>query len=165
MATQLQRGEAVILEKLIKYGHLSDNIYHGSNLLLLFRVRSSISIRNRLTALKNNREQYIKPSDVLYLYQAVVKQGTSWRRPTAQATNLQNVLYSNKSPLVEQLNELREDDPKNQTTNRVDTMLADVFSLLSLFFLTIGKGREAPATYSQIATIRVRRLLLHLRYC
>lgn len=35
-------------------------------------------------------------------------------------------------------------------------MLADVFHLLSLFFLTIGKGREAPATYSQIASIRVR---------
>ena len=76
----------------------------------------------------------------------------------------QNVLYSNESPLVEKLNELREDDPKNQTTNRVDTMLAEVFSLLSLFFLTIGKGREAPATYSQIATIRVRQLLLHFRY-
>ena len=134
-----------------------------SNPLLLFHVRSSISIRNRLTALKNNREEYIKPSDVLHLYQAVVKQGTSCRQPSADGAS-QNVLYSNESPLVEKLNELREDDPKNQTTNRVDTMLAEVFSLLSLFFLTIGKGREAPATYSQIATIRVRRLLLHLWY-
>lgn len=60
---------------------------------------------------------------------------------------------------VEKLNELREDDPTNHTTNRVDTMLADVFHLLSLFFLTIGKGREAPATYSQIASIRVGSLI------
>lgn len=60
--------------------------------------------------------------------------------------------------LVERLNEVRDEDPSNRTTNRVDTMLADVFSLLSLFFLRIGKGREAPATYSQIASIWVRRL-------
>jgi len=59
---------------------------------------------------------------------------------------------------VDKLNEVRDENPENRTTNRVDTMLADVFSLLSLFFLRIGKGREAPATYSQIASIWVRRL-------
>jgi hypothetical protein len=37
----------------------------------------------------------------------------------------------------------------------VDTIIADVFSLLSLFFLTIGKSRESPATYCQIASMRV----------
>lgn len=110
MATQLPQGEGAILEKLI-------------------------NIRNRLTALKGNREEFIKPADVLHLYHAIVKQ-------------------------VEKLNELRDDDPTNHTTNRVDTMLADVFHLLSLFFLTIGKGREAPATYSQIASIR--QLLDHM---
>lgn len=40
--------------------------------------------------------------------------------------------------------------------NRLDTTLADVFSLLSLFYLTIGKTRDTPATYSQIASMRVR---------
>ena len=33
------------------------------------------SIRNRLTVLKRDRGEYIKPSDVNSLYQAVVKQG------------------------------------------------------------------------------------------
>lgn len=33
------------------------------------------SIRNRLTALKKNRGEYIKASDVNVLYQAIVKQG------------------------------------------------------------------------------------------
>lgn len=33
--------------------------------------------------------------------------------------------------------------------------MADVFNLLSLFFMTIGKTKECPATYSQIASLRV----------
>ncbi|KAJ9109927.1 hypothetical protein QFC19_001908 [Naganishia cerealis] len=45
-------------------------------------------------------------------------------------------------------------------TNRVDQVLNDVFSLLSLFFLTIGKTKESPGTYSQIASIR--QLLDHM---
>jgi hypothetical protein len=40
--------------------------------------------------------------------------------------------------------------------NRVDTTLKDVFQLLSLFFLTIGKSREAPATLCQLAAMKVR---------
>ena len=40
------------------------------------------SIRNRLTALKKDRGEYIKPADVNSLYQAVIKQGTpAHRRP------------------------------------------------------------------------------------
>lgn len=42
---------------------------------------------------------------------------------------------------------------QQQEMNRVDTTLADVFQLLSLFFLTIGKSRSAPATYCQLATM------------
>jgi hypothetical protein len=37
----------------------------------------------------------------------------------------------------------------------LDTTLADVFSLLSLFYLTIGKTKDTPATYCQIASMRV----------
>lgn len=40
-------------------------------------------------------------------------------------------------------------------TNRVDQVLNDVFNLLSLFFLTIGKTKESPGTYCQIASMRV----------
>ena len=54
---------------------------------------------------------------------------------------------------VTRLNEVRDDH--TTYNNRLDTTLADVFNLLSLFFLTIGKTRECPATYSQIASMRV----------
>lgn len=54
---------------------------------------------------------------------------------------------------VTKLNDVRDDD--TVYNNRLDTTLADVFNLLSLFFLTIGKTNEAPATYSQLASMRV----------
>jgi hypothetical protein len=38
-------------------------------------ITPGASIRNRLTALKQNRGEYIKSQDVLNIYQAVVKQG------------------------------------------------------------------------------------------
>ncbi|KAI0731195.1 hypothetical protein C8Q76DRAFT_612641 [Earliella scabrosa] len=90
-------------------------------------LEAVINIRNRLTALKKNRGEFIKQSDVNQLYQAIVKQ-------------------------VTRLNEVRNDH--TTYNNRLDTTLADVFNLLSLFFLTIGRTRECPATYSQIASMR-----------
>ena len=39
--------------------------------------------------------------------------------------------------------------------NRVDTTLNDVFALLSLFFLTIGRSRETPAAFSQLGCMKV----------
>lgn len=86
-----------------------------------------INIRNRLTALKKNRVEYIKASDVNSLYRDVVKQ-------------------------VTKLNDAR--DTSTTYNNRLDTTLADVFNLLSLFYLTIGKTRDTPATYCQIASMR-----------
>ncbi|KAJ3812516.1 hypothetical protein EV368DRAFT_44332 [Lentinula lateritia] len=97
-------------------------------------LEALVNIRNRLTALKKNRAEFIKPSDVNSLYQAVVKQG--------------QYLYI----FVTKLNDVR-DDATSQG-NRLDTTLADVFSLLSLFYLTIGRTKDAPATYSQIASMR-----------
>ncbi|EAU90605.2 hypothetical protein CC1G_00989 [Coprinopsis cinerea okayama7 len=96
-------------------------------------LEALVNIRNRLTALKKDRGEFIKASDVNSLYQAVVKQ-------------------------VQKLNAVRDDN--TVYNNRVDTTLADVFTLLSLFYLTIGKTREAPATYSQIASMR--QILDHL---
>lgn len=90
-------------------------------------LEAVIGIRNRLTALKKDRGDFIKPHDVSSLYQAVIKQ-------------------------VTKLNDVRDDD--TVYNNRLDTLLADVFNLLSLFFLTIGKTKEAPATYSQLASMR-----------
>ncbi|KAL0067197.1 hypothetical protein AAF712_005767 [Marasmius tenuissimus] len=91
-------------------------------------LEALVNIRNRLTALKKNRAEFIKASDVNQLYQAVVKQ-------------------------VTKLNDVRDDN--TAYNNRLDTTLADVFSLLSLFYLTIGKTKDAPATYSQIASMRL----------
>jgi len=90
-------------------------------------LEAVIGIRNRLTALKKDRGDFIKSHDVNSLYQAVIKQ-------------------------VTRLNDVRDDG--TIYNNRLDTLLADVFNLLSLFFLTIGKTKEAPATYSQLASLR-----------
>lgn len=90
-------------------------------------LEAVINIRNRLTALKRDRAEFIKPSDVNALYQAVVKQ-------------------------VTKLNDVRDDN--TTYNNRVDTTLADVFSLLSLSYLTLGRTKECPAVYSQLASMR-----------
>lgn len=58
--------ELPILETLIKF---------VSFLRVPPSVLTTCSIRNRLTALKKDRGEPIKPSDVNVLYQAVVKQG------------------------------------------------------------------------------------------
>lgn len=50
--------------------------------------------------------------------------------------------------------------PPPPEANRVDQLLADVFGLLSLFFLTVGKSRETPAIYCQIASMR--QILSHM---
>ncbi|KAF8141735.1 hypothetical protein EV363DRAFT_1413059 [Boletus edulis] len=94
-------------------------------------LEAVINIRNRLTALKRDRADFIKPSAVNALYQAVVKQ-------------------------VTKLNDIREDNNSTSCNNRVDTTLADVFSLLSLCYLTLGRTKECPAVYSQLASMRTR---------
>jgi len=92
-------------------------------------LEAVINIRNRLTALKKNRVEFIKPADVQNQYMAIVKQ-------------------------VTKLNDVRDDQSSGHT--RLDNALADVFNLLSLFFLTIGRTREIPAIYCQLVSIRVR---------
>jgi hypothetical protein len=57
------------------------------------------------------------------------------------------------SSTVTKLNDVRDDD--TIYNSRLDTLLADVFNLLALLFLTIGEMKEAPATYSQLASMRV----------
>lgn len=48
----------------------------------------------------------------------------------------------------------------SDTVNRTDAILKDVSQLLSLFFLTIGKSREAPATLCQLSIMK--QLLDHM---
>jgi hypothetical protein len=80
------------------------------------------------------------------LYQAVVKQGVT--------VGVSLIFFLKTLNVVTKLNDVRDDNATYN--NRLDTTLADVFSLLSLFYLTIGKTRDTPATYSQIASMRVR---------
>ena len=56
-----------------------------------------------------------------------------------------------------------EDSSPLVKTTRIDTMLADVFSLLSLFFLAVGRSRECPAMFCQISCMK--QLLDHLSEC
>ncbi|KAI9828991.1 MAG: hypothetical protein M1832_000014 [Thelocarpon impressellum] len=92
-----------------------------------------LTIRDKLSLLKQDKTTYIKSQDVTALYDQVVQ-------------------------LVHELNEIREKKPGEQ--NRVDRVLDDCFQLISLFFMTIGRNNEAPAVYATTSTIK--RLLDHL---
>ncbi|SCZ87484.1 BZ3500_MvSof-1268-A1-R1_Chr2-2g04950 [Microbotryum saponariae] len=113
-------------------------------------------IRNRLTALKKDRTEYIRAKDVLDIYSSLMTQVNNLndiRAPPSKASTSEGEASTSSSA--------EEPTPAEWTQeNRVDTTLNDVFQLLSLFFLTIGKSRESPATYSQLATMK--RLLSHL---
>lgn len=91
-------------------------------------------IRDHLSLLKQDRSTYVKSADVVKYYTQLVEQ-------------------------VELLNQIR--ISKRDEQNRVDTVLDDCFRLISLFFLTIGRNREAPAIYTCVST--VKRLLDHLK--
>ena len=82
---------------------------------------AACSIRNRLTALKKDRGEFIKSQDVMNLYQAIVKQGWCFvprRRREAVAEMLP----------VTRLNDVWAQSAPQQP-NRLDTTLSDVFQL------------------------------------
>ncbi|QLL32240.1 hypothetical protein HG536_0C04090 [Torulaspora globosa] len=106
-----------------------------------------LGVRSLLGQLKQNRRQYLNSKEVQTIYQQVLTK-------------------------VRELDEIRKnshDTPSNSATtlihsselhNRVDSVLDDVFQLLSLCFLTVGLKNSAPATYASLST--VQRLLEHL---
>lgn len=106
-----------------------------------------LGVRNLLGQLKQNRRQYLNSKEVQTIYQQVLTK-------------------------VRELDDIRKnshDTPSNSATtlihstelhNRVDSVLDDVFQLLSLCFLTVGLKNSAPATYASLST--VQRLLEHL---
>ncbi|KAK7206238.1 hypothetical protein BZA70DRAFT_128058 [Myxozyma melibiosi] len=94
-----------------------------------------VTIRERLTAIKQDRSTYIKSSDISSLYDQLIAE-------------------------VRKINHIREQPGLRDEQNRVDVVLDDVFQLLSLSLLTIGLTRTAPATYASLTT--VKRLLDHL---
>lgn len=178
-----------------------------------------ITLRNRLTALKRDGSEFIRPSDVQEIYKGVLKQITKLNSVRderngnldgADSSNSSNQHSNNKinrvhtpashpdtcqfnpnqssadgngntassnqdsnppsssssSTNTSQSTSNSNPNPEAEisaalnSTNRVDTTLNDVFALLSLFFLTIGRGKESPATFSQLGCMK--QLLDHL---
>ena len=106
--------------------------------------------------------RFIRAQDVLTIYNLVVKQsqfGTGTTLAAHSAVTRLNAIRDEQSQ-----NTLASDPSSSRSSvappappelNRVDTVIGDVFALLSLFFLTIGKSRETPALYGQIFSMRV----------
>ncbi|CBQ73071.1 conserved hypothetical protein [Sporisorium reilianum SRZ2] len=129
-------------------------------------LEALINIRNRLTALKKDSSEFIRSHDVQQLYQQVIKQVTKLnavrdeQQANAQAASTASSTSDHHDQPDSSDTNGTDDSPVLQH-NRVDTTLNDVFSLLSLFFLTIGRSRESPATFSQLSCMK--QLLDHLQ--
>ncbi|RKL22526.1 hypothetical protein BFJ68_g1772 [Fusarium oxysporum] len=91
-------------------------------------------VRDRLLLLKQDRTNYIRTQDVMPLFDETMDQ-------------------------VKELAVVRA-ETGDKEENRLDKVLESCFQLLSLFYLTIGRNNEAPATYAMTST--VKRLLDHL---
>ncbi|SPJ73793.1 related to UPF0662 protein C30C2.08 [Fusarium torulosum] len=91
-------------------------------------------VRDRLLLLKQDRTNYIRTQDVMPLFDDTMDQ-------------------------VKELTVVRA-ETGDKEENRLDNVLESCFQLLSLFYLTIGRNNEAPATYAMTST--VKRLLDHL---
>ncbi|PWZ02267.1 hypothetical protein BCV70DRAFT_198545 [Testicularia cyperi] len=130
-------------------------------------LEALINIRNRLTALKKDSSEFIRSHDVQQLYQQVIKQVTKLnavrdeQQANSQATSSASSASDHHNDASDSNGAPGNDDSPILQTNRVDTTLNDVFSLLSLFFLTIGRSRESPATFSQLSCMK--QLLDHLQ--
>ncbi|KAI9228300.1 MAG: hypothetical protein DHS80DRAFT_15802 [Piptocephalis tieghemiana] len=74
------------------------------------------------------------------------------RTSTQPATEVLNGLRDEVSACVDELLAVRPEGGEGRS--RVDDVLDDVFQLLSLFYLSQGKTRDAPATYVQLVTIK-----------
>ncbi|POR32407.1 Uncharacterized protein TPAR_07385 [Tolypocladium paradoxum] len=93
-----------------------------------------VMIRDQLLLLKQDRTTYIRSQDVIPLYDQTIEQ-------------------------VKELTTARAESGSHEE-NRLDKVLESCFQLLSLFYLTVGRKNEAPATYALTSTIK--RLLDHL---
>lgn len=93
------------------------------------------TIRSELGALKRDRSTFLKSTDI-------------WE------------IYGRLKTEIAKLLEVRRNPEQEDEVNRVDTVLDDVFQLMSLAFLTVGITNKTPATFASLAT--VKRLLDHL---
>ncbi|KAF9913743.1 hypothetical protein BX616_009673 [Lobosporangium transversale] len=94
-------------------------------------LEALVSIKHRLTAIKKDRSRFLKTSTVIALYDELCVQ-------------------------LQRLEEIR--GAGNATIwgykNNVNCILDDVFVILSLCFMAVGKTKESPATYVQLLTIK-----------
>ncbi|KAL6944764.1 hypothetical protein ACO0RG_001514 [Hanseniaspora osmophila] len=127
------------------------------------------NIRQELLQLKKDRRQYLNSKNIYKIYELVLTKVNELRRIRAgidmSDTNKSeaNVGGANTETDEESANKESVDSantPFVQPPNRVDSVLDDIFQLLSLSFLTCGLKNTAPATYSSLST--VQRLLEHL---
>ncbi|KAG0659409.1 hypothetical protein C6P46_005186 [Rhodotorula mucilaginosa] len=131
-------------------------------------LESLVHIRNRLTALKKDRTEYIRANDVLDIYASLMSQVTRLNevratpKPSSTGTDGTTGTTAGGADGGDDTDAgaVSREPAVEHEENRVDTILNDVFQLLSLFFLRIGKSREAPATFCQLGTMK--RLLTHL---
>ncbi|CAI4824968.1 BAP_1a_G0052950.mRNA.1.CDS.1 [Saccharomyces cerevisiae] len=106
-----------------------------------------LEVRSSLAKLKQNRTQYLNSKDVQTTYQHVL---TKVRELDDIRKNSHETPAKSAATLIH----------STELHNRVDTVLDDVFQLLSLCFLTVGLKNSAPATYASLST--VESLLEHL---
>ncbi len=104
-------------------------------------------MRSSLAKLKQNRTQYLNSKDVQTTYQHVL---TKVRELDDIRKNSHETPAKSAATLIH----------STELHNRVDSVLDDVFQLLSLCFLTVGLKNSAPATYASLST--VESLLEHL---
>ncbi|WFD03958.1 hypothetical protein MOBT1_002655 [Malassezia obtusa] len=124
-------------------------------------LEALINIRNQLTALKKDSAEYTKPQEVQSIYNAVIKQITKLNviREEQQVSEVVQEAGKDQGNSLCR-SEFNDYSGMMMKNTRVDTMLVDVFYLLSLFFITVGRSRECPAMFSQIGCMK--QLLDHL---
>lgn len=93
-------------------------------------LENLIQLRQRLQLLNKDRTKYIRSQDVLAIYDGLVEE-------------------------VEKLNSIHHGHIHSDEQNRLDTLLDDVFQLLSLCFMAAGKNFSSPSVYVQAATTKV----------
>lgn len=106
-----------------------------------------LEVGSSLAKLKQNRTQYLNSKDVQTTYQHVL---TKVRELDDIRKNSHETPAKSAATLIH----------STELHNRVDSVLDDVFQLLSLCFLTVGLKNSAPATYASLST--VESLLEHL---
>ncbi|QEU60921.1 hypothetical protein KDRO_D06170 [Kluyveromyces lactis] len=106
-----------------------------------------LDVRSFLSKMKQNRSQFLNSKDVMDTYQKVLTKV----RELDELRKHSHATPSNSATTLIHSSELH---------NRVDSVIDDVFQLLSLSFLTVGLKNSAPATYASLST--VQSLLEHL---